>query len=376
MIASFVLLMVLFIPYKYRTVKIIDIINPRSVLVCLYVFTCLLTSLINETPKPIIYGILAALYFVFIFSLDKKTIKKYISILTFVILVALFGSLFNLLMYKVGIPPLGIFNNYLSLYPFGGIFVDSGMNPRVSGFFLEPGQFSYYICFLVICRELLKMSSSLSLFLLVFGLITTSLAHVVFILVYLFYLVVKKNNSLASSLLRVRTYGRLLPIIFFVLPSLSIGLIMFGDWMIDRTLAMIDNPTDYMRFNSLTFAYNRLDNDLMNFIRGPAPNLAAREYFPAELLNGQEGMSIYGENPLSPLMFGGLLAAWPYYGFVLFALKELIFGKPKSILIFGFALLALQRPYLLEFPYAFSGLILLFLYNSEYKKYTPNENKI
>jgi hypothetical protein len=361
-IALFITFLIIYLPFRYQSKKLNDFTLAGPALAALYILTCLLSSLINSTPKPFIFGFLGVLYFLFIYSITEKTFSKFINILTLLMTAVLMGALVSLFVYKLGIPPIGRFGS-LTLFPFGTFFMDNGTIPRAAGFFLEPGQLSFYICFLIICRELLNKNRWVSLLILITGLLTLSLAHIVFLTTYLGYLIIRSNRNISSSIFNKRTYVNLFPIAVIVFPALLLGMFTFGEWATNRAMAIAEDPFNYSRFNSLLFAYNRLSGDISNYIIGPAPNLAAREYLPRELFNSEyAGVSLYGENPLFPILLGGLLASWPYYLYILISLRELQKGDVASVLLFGFVLLLLQRPYLLEFPYAFTGLIVLNLY--------------
>ncbi|HAZ3859399.1 TPA: O170 family O-antigen polymerase, partial [Escherichia coli] len=59
---------------------------------------------------------------------------------------------------------------------------------RPSAFFDEPGALSFYICFVVMLREILwPRKRALNFALLAFGIVTLSLAHIVFTILYVIY---------------------------------------------------------------------------------------------------------------------------------------------------------------------------------------------
>ena len=67
-----------------------------------------------------------------------------------------------------------------------------------------------------------------------------------------------------------------------------------------------------------------------------------------------------GENPLTPLVYGGLFLNWPYYVLLIFFLVTPLFGK-KYFVVFGMALLFSQRPYIMYVSYSLAAVLTAFL---------------
>jgi hypothetical protein len=67
-----------------------------------------------------------------------------------------------------------------------------------------------------------------------------------------------------------------------------------------------------------------------------------------------------GENPLSPLVFGGIFSELPYYLVTLTFLITPVFDR-RNVVLFGMGLLFLQRPYVSGFSYALIATLLMYL---------------
>jgi hypothetical protein len=68
-----------------------------------------------------------------------------------------------------------------------------------------------------------------------------------------------------------------------------------------------------------------------------------------------------GENPLSPLVFSGIIIEYPYYIIVGLFIVSPLWGR-KYIVIFGMGLLFMQRPYVLGFSYSFMAIMIAYLF--------------
>jgi hypothetical protein len=315
---------------------------PFAVPMTVYASTATIASLHHGTHVPALFAALGIFCFCLAAAQPERSILELVRFLTGILIVTICLGIFALLVNGAfGIVWLRTAS--LEFAPFSFLY-DNQPFKRPSGFMHEPGQLSFYICVCAACREMLRMPRSATIALLGLGLVTQSLAHLLFIGMFVIYLTLShhgtRRRSHASIIVFVAVIG-----IFF-----AAGLL---DWMIDRALGFTSNPENWGRFLSFNNCLNVLDSKLSNYLFGPSSELAARilgleDQFSLEL----ETVSIYGENPLSPLIFGGLLSSWPYYAFILFGLWCIIARRRYGWLMFGVALLTLQRPYTLEFPYS------------------------
>jgi hypothetical protein len=308
--------------------------------VVIFFFTSLTSTIINNTEKPLLFGILSILYFISTFFLSYSEIVRIVKILSNIFFVTLVLGLVAVLLGTNQWLKIMELKN-LDLYPIGFLYYNIPI-PRLAGFFYEPGQLSFYICICIVLREILSLDIKFSFVLLILGFLTQSISHLFFSLFFLLFIFFK--NSTTKNKLKF-IFGFLL---FFYLMS-STG---FFDWLFERINTFISQPEEWGRFLSFNNALTVLEDDIYKYFVGPNADLAARiiqdeSIFDVELQN----VSVYGENPLSPIIFGGILASWPYYFFIIFYLFETIrFGK-YNFLVLIIALLTLQRPYTIEFPY-------------------------
>lgn len=75
----------------------------------------------------------------------------------------------------------------------------------------------------------------------------------------------------------------------------------------------------------------------------------------------QDQFGLLGENPLSPLVFGGIFSELPYYLVILTFLIAPAFDK-RNIVLLGVGLLFLQRPYVSGFSYALIATLLVHVF--------------
>lgn len=119
----------------------------------------------------------------------------------------------------------------------------------------------------------------------------------------------------------------------------------FSEYTQNRTEKYINDPNSTGRILSLSMIYDELTIDYSKIIFGLNKSTAKRDIVYLE-------DNDYGENILTPIVYGGLLVSWPYFLFILYLLYYFIFNSRIFSLIGGIILLA-QRPYFLELPYSF-----------------------
>jgi len=215
---------------------------------------------------------------------------------------------------------------------------------RPAGIFDEPGTLSFLICFIAALRHRLGQSKRVTWLLLLAGLITTSLAHVVYVLLHALadrrflrpawkYLaaaaalgvVLLANTELSSSPESDVFISR------FVIDEGRLG----GDSRTDLLLAALDRTT----FDTFLFG---IDNDC-----------AVRPMFC-----DAKGYDQFGETPAGVLLQLGIFLSAAYW-FVMFATLGLAVARRSPILL-GLFLLLVQRPNVMTFGYSFLILLVIF----------------
>ena len=207
---------------------------------------------------------------------------------------------------------------------------------RPSGIFDEPGALSFYICMTVALREHLGMNRKISWILMTLGLITTSLAHLVFMTIYWLKTEAVSLRRLVSSV-AIAFLAIFLLTIFENPFSTLLGEIVKKFEVVDGVMAgdnrsaLIINALKYLDLKVFFFG---LDSDCMLNLEP----CALKGYFQ------------YGENPFTLLVHRGILLALPYVLVLGYLIKHFIINK--NILTLGVFLLLLQRPNLMSYGYA------------------------
>jgi len=307
--------------------------------ILLFLITNIVTSIKNGTSTPFISSIICSASFFIIFHYSIKTITKLTEILTvifkYLLILAWVGLIYSIFFGPLFITTYNERPIYFYLTTFG---TQDIILTRPSAIYDEPGAFSFFICLLVALRTKLGLNSKTSLYLILGGFVTQSLAHIIFSAIWIFSIIIKDNNKKKrlSILIACIVFG-------FVLYKSNII-----QWQINRTEKWIENPQSSPRILSYYNVLKNIEGNKQNFIYGFNKKIVARE----------EETSDYGENVLTPLIYGGILASWPFYLFIGFCFCYPLF-KSKQLYLIGIGLLLFQRPYLLELPYSFCIALLI-----------------
>lgn len=221
---------------------------------------------------------------------------------------------------------------------------------RPSAIYDEPGAFSFVICYVCICRHLMGLDRNLTWLILLSGLITFSLAHVVYIVIHFL-----SENHKALNLKRL-----------FLLSVFSLFIISFI-------------PQTQRAFQFLLI--ERFERDQHGTIKGD--NRRAQLLYNFEMLSKNKGAILWGvddepfisvnemkakypgysyENPLSPLILRGVFSSFVYYASIIILIVVGL-SKRRYFVLIGLALLFFQRPYIMNLGYSLYLLIpLLYIY--------------
>lgn len=217
-----------------------------------------------------------------------------------------------------------------------------GLFIRPSGIFDEPGALSFFICFTCALRTLFHLPKKQTWVLLIAGLITFSVAHVIYLVFH--YLSEKFNpKSIFMSFIAVS--------VLFTTPFLN-----------DDIYEMMDS----IFFQRFVIEDGNLKGDNRSELFSNAASLINTETFlwgvdsacilDVDLCNSKYPM--FGENVLSPLALTGFVVSLPYY----FSLLILLcYGslRKENLFLIGVALLLFQRPYLMSYGYSLLIVLLL-----------------
>jgi len=315
-------------------------------LLFIFVITSSISSYVNETFVPLVYTFTFVIAFFSAVQLSKKEILRLVDLLTIIfkytIILAWIGYVYSLFA-----PPWFSLNNpngvqnffYLSTFS----ITDSPI--RASGFYDEPGAFSFFICLLVFFRTYLGYDLKTSLFLMIGGFVTQSLAHAVFFVVWLFSVLFTRESKVNLSF-----FNRIIITLLIVFTGFLAVQSNIFSWAIERTTTWFDNPDSAVRVRNFNNCYEKIEESNHNLIYGFGNDFANRDT--------SEG---YSENLLTPIAIGGLMVSWPFYLFLFFCLLYPLLSFSNYSLI-GIGLLILQRPYFLELPYSYCLAIIIVMF--------------
>lgn len=293
-------------------------------------------------------AILCTLMFTAVASISNTTIENSIRTFSSVILVVLIGAWIGLLLALVGIDALltfsnpdgrtaGLFSTTLSNTIFR---VDESIIIRPSGIYDEPGALSFFTIAAAFLCELSRSLKNRAWLLLILGLVTTSLAHLIFLVLFSIY---KANKRFRPALLGV-----------IALSATALG------WIANEYEPTSDKATYISRLTISRIASTEdgLEGDnRTTLIKNAISKLEATNFFfgldsrcVSAVFECKNEHGNFGENPLSPLISGGFAGIGGLYaaGIACLAIAGWISKKP--LLFFAIFLVFLQRPYLFISP--------------------------
>jgi hypothetical protein len=311
--------------------------NIVYLVVLLFIVSSGLSSIINNVFQPLIFSLFFAVSALVVLQTEDADACAMVEVASRIFAVFIVMAAIGVIYRVLGGEPLITLSN-----PGGGdnnLYLTTFANVekiliRPSAIYDEPGAFSFYICILVILRSRLGLSLAGSAALLFGGMLTQSITHVMFTFLWFIW-------ALQAGSFRKAAFNRLVFALFFVIAAVVVYHSGVLDWTIKRAEHYYKDPSIIPRWRATG-----------NILDALAVNPEGVWFgFDATCTQRQPDCSGFGENPLTPLIYGGLFASWPYYLFLLMALTA-PFVSRDGLLLFGAALLLSQRPYLLEFPYS------------------------
>lgn len=221
---------------------------------------------------------------------------------------------------------------------------------RPAGIYDEPGAFSFFICVLVTLRTFLGFNKNVSFYLLVMGLITFSLAHIIFLIIFV--------SSEREKFVRWSALIMLICLVLFLVIYVSGAFEIFYNVFLIRfevnELGRLhgDNRTQLL-LNTLEILKTNLSYILFGL---PDLFLGSQEAFQNAHGDGLET----GANPLSLLLNLGLTSIFYYIALFTITIISLSGGRPTLYLL-GFGLLLLQRDYIYVISYCFATSLVISL---------------
>ena len=303
----------------------------------IYLITAAGTAAFNATSTPLVFAGFFLLACFTVIQINYRVAVRYVEWATRMFAIFIVLALIGVVYHSVGGEPLFTLtnpdgrDNYFYLTTFSNSVL---IILRPSAIYDEPGTFSFFICITVALRSLLGMPKRPSAILLLGGLITQSITHVIFIVIW-------GTWAMLSIKTRRKNFTRIWGLGLFILSTWMIYQSGVLDWSFERTINFYENPWMNPRQRYFDNALVALADSAQGLWFG----------FDQACIRRLPSCTNLGENPLTPLIYGGLLAAWPYYAFLLFAFSSLLYSR-NGLIYVAVGVLLLQRPYFLEFPYS------------------------
>lgn len=213
---------------------------------------------------------------------------------------------------------------------------------RPSGIYDEPGAFSFFICSLAVIRDIFGKNKRQTLLLLILGIVTFSVAHTIFLLVYLIQFL-KSKKQFGLILIASAT-------LLFSSQFIDKNSMIYNVFLIRFTIDSNGKIHGDNRTNNLIEAYNILKENPRFIISGKKKSKSV-------FVNETE----YGANPLGFILNYGLLLSIPYLIVIAVFLLSILKGKVYTSVL-GFGLLLMQRDYLYVVSYSTVTAIILICY--------------
>jgi hypothetical protein len=326
--------------------------------VVLFVLAALVTSSITglywgswmASLLPSLFGVSLLTAFV----ASNKELKKTVTIGSVILLVFLLGAWLAFVLQLFGVSSVGTFYSasgraiefyYLSLaIPIHTDFI------RPSGIYDEPGAFSFVICVFALLRNFMNLDKRLTWSLLFLGFVTFSLAH----LVYVFFHFLAERNIL-RSFKKIMIVG----CVFVAVLSTTGIWHNFEHYLLGRLALSTNSDRIFVGDNRSSLLANAV-----TFLK----NSEFKQLSFGTDLSCIEGTTECGKkipgvgsNPLSPLVYRGILITWPYYLYLFFSLG---FGvvRREFMPLFAIGLLFMQRPSVMSSGYSMLAALVLVVF--------------
>ena len=277
-------------------------------------------------------------------------------LLTSVAVVLITGSIIGFLYALAGLPPFAETllkdgrPSYFFPLTLTNVYIANLIRP--SGIFDEAGALSFFVCSIVTLREFYGLNRKTSLFLLAGGLVTLSIAHLLFCLFYLLHVRNLRLIVICTAFILLLIYN-----------GIGSNHTEFNQLFYDRFILSSEGIAGNNRLEPFINAMDRIT--FSNALWG---------IDPACMFDRDVCHQIYGymgENPLSPMIFGGLFVSAVYYLGILYLMRRSLKGNNFFLLV-GLLLLLLQRPYIATLGYSML-FFLVALYAHQKLKLNPSK---
>lgn len=327
-----------------------------------FVFFFLFTFLSATIPacywvslKVAFFPIFLILAFFLASQSTYKEIQKFVSLSSIFLLIVLTGAVIGFSLAYLGMPPILEFPRY----SYGGgtlyVYVTTITNYvrsnfiRPSGIYNEPGALSFVTCLIAFMRRACNKDYRVTWIILMLGFITFSLAHLIFVFVFLL--------SEKFSIKKTGFFCTLMMVAFVVIFTTDMDKV-FEKRLLTRIIPQESGTIvgDNRTFRMIN-AWNVICDEHQALFFGVGP---AYSFNRSEVKDRYKNMN---DNPLENLAGRGIFLTWQYYAFVFIAIVPAFFVPTKrNLAFFGVGLLFLQRPYLYSFGYSLLGVLAIWLH--------------
>jgi len=283
--------------------------------------------------------------FLMVFFVPDHDLNAFAEISTSIMVLFLLGAIFGFFWVIVGGSSLADFTNpdgrVVYVFPFTLSNSYWGDFIRASSIYDEPGALSFFVCALVTVRHILGFCEKKSFILLILGLVTLSLAHIVFLVFY----VLSMQERIKYIWISTVSLFFLICIIYF----LGVFDIFYNVFLIRFEI------TDYSlhgdnRTDSLIRVFEYLSTDLEAIFMGQSSYFLQNPFSYFDKVGG--GYEV-GANPLNLISKFGIFGAFAYIYIVISLVFSWQLGR-RWLAVFAFVLLMLQRDYIFVVSYSFA----------------------
>lgn len=293
---------------------------------------------------------------IIVFAAPAKVIGWAVEICSIILCVMLVGAIIGYIWASAGGEPLFWWPTERGGHNFQPFSFSSAWvltETRMNGIYNEPAVLSFFLCLTAASRHVLGLDRRMTAFLLIGGMITVSLAH----LIYIFCHIVATFRWPRSSR-EWRATGGFVAALLIMAAVVSQTSDMTGTFA-DR----LGPPTEDQEAGRLVAGDNRgprivagleaLQNNPVGWLVGVGPNCAVDS-------NNCEGASYaVGETPLSPIVKWGLVASLHFY--LILGVLCLAGLRDRHLFVaVGVALMIAQRPRIVDASYPIAMCVFLY----------------
>lgn len=280
----------------------------------------------------------------------RAEVSRFVDVASWFLLAVLIGAVLGFVLAQAGMQPLLRFPNPDGRpnFLYATTLTNSviGRVIRPSGIYDEPGAFSFAVCLVAYMRHAMRKDYRLTWLMLTLGFITLSLAHLIFVAVFLL--------SERFTLRRVLVIAGVVVIMAAAVIGSGLDAVFRERLLVRAVVTESGELTGDNRSSLMRNAVAAIAGESQVFAVGLSPACA----LGSDACNERNGSVCC--NPLTPLARNGILIAWPYYLLMAVAVGAGITGRGGFAFV-AVALLFLQRPGLLAIGYSALGVLATWL---------------